>query len=48
MDAGVCGFQRACGAACPDGGYKEKNAGGVKAFHLAELLFPEKEKNPLI
>lgn len=24
MDAGVCGFQRACGAACPDGGYKEK------------------------
>ena len=25
-----------------------KNAGGVKAFHLAELLFPEKEKNPLI
>ena len=21
---------------------------GVKAFHLAELLFPEKEKNPLI
>lgn len=25
-----------------------KNAGGVKAFHLAELLFPEKEKNPRI
>jgi len=47
MDAGVCGFQRACGAACPDGGYKEK-CRRVKAFHLAELLFPEKEKNPLI